>query len=202
MWDDYGQQPEIKNYITRINYYYARLRFYKFQSGIFVFIHPRCRSPPLSFRFHQTQNRKDGTVMKTINLKDYYAHISIGTYIDIPNEVFNIFEEYRKAEQAYQSRIRYHKAYYSLDRGDGIEHSALFVSLSPDEIYERKLTSEQLHAAIATLPDKQAKRIYAHYFLGMSKTAIAKAEGVSETAVRIGIEKALINLKKIFKKSF
>lgn len=65
-----------------------------------------------------------------------------------------------------QNKIRYHKAYYSLDRGDGIEHSVLFVSLSPDEIYERKLTSEQLHAAIATLPDKQAKRIYAHYLTG------------------------------------
>ncbi|MFA6850061.1 MAG: sigma-70 family RNA polymerase sigma factor [Selenomonadaceae bacterium] len=140
--------------------------------------------------------------MKRINLKDYYAHIGIDTYINIPDEVFNIFEEYRKAEQAYQSKIRYHKAYYSLDRGDGIEHSALFVSLSPDEIYERKLTNEQLHAAIATLSDKQAKRIYAHYFLGMSKTAIAKAEGVSEAAVRVGIEKALTNLEKIFKKSF
>ena len=140
--------------------------------------------------------------MKRINLKAYYDHIIEDTYIDIPDEVFNLFEEYRKAEQAYQSRIHYHKAYYSLDRGDGIEHSVLFVSLSPDEIYERRLTSEQLHAAIATLPDKQAKRIYAHYFLGMSKTAIAKAEGVSEAAVRVGIEKALKNLEKIFKKSF
>ena len=140
--------------------------------------------------------------MKRINLKAYYDHIIEDTYIDIPDEVFNLFEEYRKAEQAYQSRIHYHKAYYSLDRGDGIEHSVLFVSLSPDEIYERRLTSEQLHAAIATLPDKQAKRIYAHYFLGMSKTAIAKAEGVSEAAVRVGIEKALTNLEKLFKKTF
>lgn len=140
--------------------------------------------------------------MKKINLKAYYVHITEDIYLDIPDEVFNIFEEYRKAEQAYQSRIRYHKAYYSLNRDDGIEHSALFVSLSPDEIYERKLTREQLHAAIATLPDKQAKRIYAHYFLGMSKAAITKAEGVSEAAVRIGIEKALMNLEKIFKKSF
>lgn len=139
--------------------------------------------------------------MKKINLKAYYAHITEDIYLDIPDEVFNIFEEYRKAEQAYQSRIRYHKAYYSLNRDDGIEHSALFVSLSPDEIYERKLTREQLHAAIATLPDKQAKRIYAHYFLGMSKAAITKAEGVSEAAVRIGIEKALMNLEKIYSKS-
>lgn len=107
--------------------------------------------------------------MKRINLKDYYDHISIDTYINVPDEVYDIFEAYRKAEQAYQSKRHYHKAYYSLDRDDGIEYRALFVSLSPDEIYERKLTSEQLHAAIATLPDKQAKRIYAHFFLGMSK---------------------------------
>lgn len=140
--------------------------------------------------------------MKTVNLKDYYAHISIDTYIDISDEVFNIFEEHRKAEQAYQSKVHYHKAYYSLDRGDGIEHSALFVSLSPDEIYERKLTTEQLHAAIATLSDKQAKRIYAHYFLGMSKTAIAKAEGVSKATIGQSIKGALKSIECFLKKYY
>lgn len=137
--------------------------------------------------------------MKTINLKTYYAHITEDTYIDVPDKVFNIFEEHRKAKQAYQSKVHYHKAYYSLDRGDGIEHSALFVSLSPDEIYERKLTIEQLHAAIAILPDKQAKRIYAHYFLGMSKTAIAKAEGVTEKAIRNSIKRALAYMEQYLK---
>lgn len=140
--------------------------------------------------------------MKKINLKDYYAHITTDTYIDIPDEVFNIFEEHRKAEQAYQSKVYYHKAYYSLDRGDGIEHSALFVSLSPDEIYERKLTNEQLHSAIATLPDKQAKRIYAHYFLGMSKTAIAKAEGVSKATIGQSIKGALKSIENFLKKYY
>lgn len=135
-------------------------------------------------------------------MKDYYDHIGIDTYIDVPDEVFNIFEEYRKAEQAYQSRIRYHKAYYSLDRGDGIEHSALFVSLSPDEIYERKLTSEQLHAAIATLPDKQAKRIYAHFFMNMSKSAIAKAEGVNKSQVTRSINRGLAQIEKFLKNIF
>lgn len=137
--------------------------------------------------------------MKTINLKDYYDHIGIDTYIDVPDEVFNIFEEYLKTEQAYQSRIRYHKAYYSLDRGDGIEHSALFVSLSPDEIYERKLTSEQLHAAIASLPDKQAKRIYAHFFLSMSKADIARAEGVNKSQITRSITKGLAHIEKYLK---
>ncbi|WP_394523552.1 sigma-70 family RNA polymerase sigma factor [Lacrimispora sp. JR3] len=140
--------------------------------------------------------------MKTINLKDYYAHITVDTYIDIPDEVFDIFEEYRKAEQAHQSRVHYHKAYYSLDCDDGIEHSALFVSLSPDEIYERKLTREQLHAAVATLPDKQAKRIYAHYFLGMSKVAIAKAEGVSKATIGQSLKAALKSMEHFLKRFY
>lgn len=137
--------------------------------------------------------------MKKVNFKKYYDHITTDTYHDVPDEVFDILEEYRKAEQAYHSKINYHKAYYSLDRDDGVEHSALFVSLSPDEIYERKFTREQLHAAIASLPDKQAKRIYAHYFLGMSKTAIAKAERVTEKAIRKSIERGLIYMEQYLK---
>lgn len=100
MWDDYGQEHENKNYIIRNKYTYARLRFYEFQSGIFAYIDPRCRSPPPSFQIRTKPKFEDGTTMKKINLKDYYSHITVDTYIDIPDEVFNIFEEYRKAEQA------------------------------------------------------------------------------------------------------
>ena len=137
--------------------------------------------------------------MKTINLKDYYPFYTQDTFVEVSDELFAIFEESARAEATYERKKYRYKAHYSLDRGDGIEHDILFVSLSPDEIYERKLTSQQLHAAIASLPDKQAKRIYAHYFMGMSKTAIAKAEGVSEKAVRIGIERGLHTIEKYLK---
>ena len=140
--------------------------------------------------------------MKTINLKDYYPHYTQDTFVEVPDELFAIFEESARAEAAYERKKYRYKAHYSLNRGDGIEHDILFASLSPDEIYERKLTSQQLHAAITSLPDKQAKRIYAHYFMGMSKTAIAKAEGVSEKAVRIGIERGLHTIEKYLKSFF
>jgi RNA polymerase sigma-70 factor (ECF subfamily) len=108
-------------------------------------------------------------------------------------------DSYEHAEAAYYLRRYRHKAYYSLDRGDGIERDILFVSLSPCEIYERKVTAEQLHAAVAALPDKQAKRIYAHYFLGMSKSAIAKAEGVNKSQISRSINKALKNMEAVLK---
>ena len=74
-----------------------------------------------------------------------------------------MFKEFDRKEAAYRLRTYRHKAYYSLDRDDGLKHEALFVALSPQELYERKVTMQELHAAIANLPDKQAKRIYAHF---------------------------------------
>ena len=138
--------------------------------------------------------------MAKINLRKYYPdYYDTDFIIEVPDEVAALMDSYEHAEAAYYLRRYRHKAYYSLDRGDGIEHDMLFVSLSPCEIYERKVTVEQLHAAIIALPDKQAKRIYAHYFLGMSKSAIAKAEGVNESAVREGIDRGLRNIEKFLK---
>ena len=130
--------------------------------------------------------------MVKINLRKYYPDFyTTDCIIEVPDEVAALMDSYEHAEAAYYLRRYRHKAYYSLDRGDGIEHDILFVSLSPCEIYERKVTVEQLHAAIAALPDKQAKRIYAYYFLGMSKNAIANAEGVSKAVVGDAIDRGL-----------
>ncbi len=140
--------------------------------------------------------------MAKINLREYYPDFyTTDCIIEVPDEVAALMDSYEHAEVAYCLRRYRHKAYYSLDRGDGIERDILFVSLSPGEIYERKFTTERLHAAIAALPDKQAKRIYAHYFLGMSKSAIAKAEGVSKAVIGEAIDRGLKNMEKFLKKS-
>ena len=138
--------------------------------------------------------------MAKINLRNYYPFYNTDIFIDVSDKVAAALLEAEQQEEAYKRRMYRHKAQYSLDRGDGIEYDILFVSLSPYEFYERKVTYEQLHTAIAALPDKQAKRIYAYYFLGMSKSAIAKAEGVSEVAVRDAIDRGLSNIEKYLKK--
>lgn len=140
-------------------------------------------------------------IMTTINLRDYYPFYTHDYFIDVPDEVVELFKEFDRKEAAYRLRTYRHKAYYSLDRNDGIEHEALFVSLSPHELYERKVSMQELHAAISSLPDKQAKRVYAHFILGMSQTEIAKAEGVSKMAVSYSIERALKSLEKFLKNS-
>jgi len=134
--------------------------------------------------------------MAKINLQDFYPFYQYDCFVDVPDEVAEALLEFDRQENAYQRRLYRNKAQHSLDRGDGIEHGILFVSLSPWEIYERKVTYEQLYSAIAALPEKQAKRIYAYYFLQMSYAAIANVEGVSEASVREAINRGIKNIEK------
>ena len=138
--------------------------------------------------------------MVKINLRKYYPDFDTTDYIiEVPEKVVVLMDSYDHAEAAYYLRRYRHKAYYSLDRGDSIEHDILFVSMSPCEIYERKVTVEQLYAAIAALPDKQAKRIYAHYILGVSQTNLAHTEGVDARNIRKSINKGLRNMEVFLK---
>ena len=77
--------------------------------------------------------------MKVINLRDIYPHYTQDCFVEVTDEVADLFSEFDHKEAAYRLRTYRHKAYYSLDRNDGIEHEALFVALSPHELYERKV---------------------------------------------------------------
>ena len=138
--------------------------------------------------------------MKRINLKELYPDFyASDCFVDVPDEVAAVFSSFERMEKAYKQRTYYHKAYYTLDCSDGIEQNVVFRSLSPEEIYERKMTRKQLHAAISSLLDKQAKRIYAHYILGISIAEIAKAEGVSRVAVNESIIRGMRVLSRRIK---
>ena len=138
--------------------------------------------------------------MTKINLREQYPdYYKADTFIEVPDEVAEVMLVFERQEAAYRRRTYYHNAYYSLDRDDGIEYDAVFLSVTPWEVYERKVTLEQLHAAIAALPDKQAKRIYAHFFLDMTEEAIARSENISTVAVHNAIHRGLRHLEKFLK---
>lgn len=138
--------------------------------------------------------------MKKINLRDLYPFYKSDFLIEIADEVAELIKQIERKEHADYERIRVNKAYYSLDADDGIERDIVLLVLSPEEIYERKLSKQELYAAINSLPEKQAKRIYAHFFLCMSKAEIARIEGVNKCQVSRSIEKALKNIEKFLKK--
>ena len=138
--------------------------------------------------------------MKKIILRTQYPWYKGDEYIEVSDEIADFLASLSKAERAYYEKVRKNKAFYSLDAEDGIESSILFVAESPDELYEKKLTNEELYKAISMLPELQAKRISALYFQGLTMTKIAEIEDVSVEAVSKSVEKGLTNLEKIFKR--
>lgn len=108
----------------------------------------------------------------------------------------DIFITSKRDEAAYNRRKYYNKAQYSLDRDDGIERHILKSEPSAEEVYNQEATAKQFSDAISTLPDKQARRIYAYYFSGMSKVAIAHSEGVAKQVIDVSIRNGLKSIRK------
>ena len=149
--------------------------------------------------------------MATINLRDYFFCYKLDCFVEVPDEdveaflagltikLADVYFKTQREENAYKRQQYRHKAHYSLDCNDGIQNDE--IGVTDDPVFGEcvaNLTKEQLYYAIGKLPEKQAKRIYAHYYFGFSYTEIAKAEGVDESAVRRSIERGLLQAKKLF----
>lgn len=139
--------------------------------------------------------------MPVINLRKYYPFLKENQFMEVSDEVADAFSQAHRQENNYRHRVWYHKAYYSLDYGEGIENSILHFEPSPEEILMQKISMQQLYEAFEHLPPIQARRIYAHYILEMKKIDIARAEGVNETGVCSTIQAGLKNLRQYFEKN-
>ena len=66
--------------------------------------------------------------MPSINLRDLYPdYYKSDYYIEVPDQLAQELIQFERDENAHRLRTYRHKAYYSLDRGDGIENEVLFV---------------------------------------------------------------------------
>ncbi len=135
--------------------------------------------------------------MKRINLRHYYPYYTSDCFVEVPDDIAAQMHTFKNQEAAYRLRTYRYKAYFSLDRDDGIENDILLLAPSAEDLAERHFRKERLLRAIAGLPEIQARRIYSLYFLGISKHRIAQIEGVNESNVRKSIARGLVRLKKI-----
>ena len=116
--------------------------------------------------------------------------------MEVPDEVAAELRAGKLAEAAHAERVRYNKAYYSLDCDDGIEYSACVHEPSPQELLERMERFCDLWNALNTLPETQGLRIDACIIEGKSMTEVAEADGVSVAAVHKSIQQGLKSMKK------
>ena len=130
--------------------------------------------------------------MKKINLRELYPDVyTTDFFVDVTEEVMETIRAAERAEAAYERKMYRYKAQYSLDCENGIENAVLLKPQTPE-------IQEQVYAAVMKLPEKQAKRIYARYYLGMTVNEIAEVEGVDPSRVRDSIRRGLKQLVKYF----
>ena len=138
-----------------------------------------------------TRESKWRYIMKKINLRELYPDVyTTDFFVDVTEEVMETIRAAERAEAAYERKMYRYKAQYSLDCENGIENAVLLKPQTPDQ--------EQVYAAVMKLPEKQAKRIYARYYLGMTVNEIAEVEGVDPSRVRDSIRRGLKQLVKYF----
>ena len=146
-----------------------------------------------------TRESKWRYIMKKVNLRDLYPDVyKTDHFVEVTEDVLETIRAAERAEAAYDRRMYRYKAHYSLDCDNGIENAILMKPQTPEILLEEKQLREQLYAAVMALPEKQAKRIYARYYLGMRVSEIAAAEGVDPSRVRDSIRRGLKQLAKYF----
>ena len=140
--------------------------------------------------------------MAIINLKDFYYWYLVDELVEVPDEVAEALLAGKRAEASYMERVRYNKAYYSLDCDDGIEYSACLHEPSPQELMDRKELFYRLWNALNSLPEIQGRRVEAHLIFGKSFRQIAREEGVDKSAVRGSVRCGMERMKKYLRENF
>ena len=134
--------------------------------------------------------------MTTINLKRYYPYMTENVMLEVSDEIAATLSMGGRLCDSYKRQKR-RNGECSLDTDPGFEADVLRQPMTPDEYIEARETTFALYDALAQLPPVQARRVYRHYILGMSKAEIAAAEGADKGRVCHSINKGLQNLKKI-----
>ena len=136
--------------------------------------------------------------MPKINLRELYPHYRVDIFIDIPDDVYAAIMEFEREDETYKRVSRRYNATISFDVENPrkIEKAVIDKPQMPDEAFEKKVMQMFLYQAITQLSDKQANRIFSHFFLGLTYAAIARAEGVHESSVRQSIESGVRKMRK------
>ena len=139
--------------------------------------------------------------MQKINLRELYPDVyKTDTFLDVTDEVQAVLLADKRAEALYLRQMYNYKAQYSLDCDNGIEKAIVQRPPTPEEILENQQLRDQLYAAVMELPDKQAKWIYARFYLGMTVKEIAQAESIDPSWVYKSLKRGLKHLAKKLRK--
>ena len=140
--------------------------------------------------------------MTTINLRDFYPFYTHDEFVEVPKVIAAELMAGRRYEKSHERQMYRYKAQYSLDVENGIEAATpVCYNDSPERIFDMMERHCSLCRALNSLPEIQGRRVEAHYLLEVSHNEIARAEGVSKSAVTLSIRKGLEAMRKFLKEN-
>ena len=97
--------------------------------------------------------------MTTINLRDFFYWYRVDEFIEVTDEVARELRAAKMEDVNHWRRMKRNKSNYSLDAGDGIEHSICEHEPSPEEWVALAHTYTRLCRALNALPPVQGRRV-------------------------------------------
>lgn len=129
----------------------------------------------------------------------YYVTFSDGQGIthkvQISNTVYKAFDSFELKDISHINAVNRHQEHSDLTEAT-LQRRAVSLPEEPEEQVFRKLTYQQLHNAIADLPDIQHRRVSLYFFEGYTYEQIAEIDGCTKRAVKFSIDHALKKLKE------
>lgn len=147
--------------------------------------------------------KKDRLNPYTLSIENGASYISFtdgqGVFhkTEISMELYAAFNSFELDDISHMNVISRH-----LEQSELTEETLSQRALNPPEPVEdhvyRKILYEELHNAIAQLPDTQRRRLLLYYFGGYTYEQIAQMEGCKHPAVIKSVAAAEKNIKKYF----
>lgn len=136
--------------------------------------------------------------MPTINLKEHYpTTYTEDFFVEVSEEIHQLFIDFKHQEDAFLRQVSRHHAYHSLDDPNfPVEQCVLFQKPALVDAVEQRHSAMSIYEAILSLPPKQAKRCYDHYYQGFKISDIAQKEGVTAGSISECIKSALSALRE------
>ena len=137
----------------------------------------------------------------SVENKSYYISFTDGQGIlhkqEISMELYVAFNGFELEDISWINEASRHLT--EADTGEELLGHRIADSSEPveDHVY-RRIMYQELHKAIAQLPEIQRRRILLYYFGGYTYEQIAQMENCTKRAVKFSIDTALKNLRKIF----
>lgn len=164
--------------------------------------HPKNKDP----RPKRAKNKDNPYTIFTVGLNTehprYYLEFTDGQHkyhsLEISWEVFALFDRFELEDKRYLNEVDRHYEHADLTEAE-IEQRSFHTAEPLEDTVVRQMLHEELHKAIAQLPDTQRRRLVLYYFQQLTYEQIAEMEGCRYQSVQESILSAIEKLRKYFK---